>query len=252
MYIAATPLLKASSRILLKLEGCNPSGSIRDRAVFSMIKKAPSLEKPLLVRDWGPFALSAAWAAKLLQRELTVLLPKDAPTPFRELLQKYPCRISNTDEYDSEYYQILDPLTDPEHPMAYCEGLAEELWQQCSGRIGAIVCGTDNCATLMGCSTGLKIHDPDILAVGAALNQEFYGSHDPLGPADPEFYIPQLCDRLSYITPEQAQSAQEQLSRNFGIPCGIVGGAAFAAAQALEQEVDGPIVAVLPSRYACW
>ncbi len=253
MYLAATPLLAVpNSNIFLKLESCNPTGSIRDRAIFPLLSKAPKTDQPLLIRDWGPFALSTAWAAKLLQRELTVVLPTDSPSIFRELLQGYPCCMGEDAVYDLDHYQLVDPSMDPEHPMAYCEGLAEELWYQFNGKIGAIICGTDTCATLMGCSTGLKRRDPNILSVGAPIAKEFYGNHNPLGTADPEFYVQQLCDQLSYISPEAAQQAQNWLKRHLNIPCGIVGGAAFAAAQTLERECDRAIVVILPSRFDCW
>ncbi len=249
MYLAATPMLAVpDSRILLKLEGCNFSGSIRDRAAFHMIKRTNS-DKSLLLRDWGPFALSAAWAAKLMGKKLKLILPEDVPDVFKYLLSH-----DFSDEITEESCELLEPELDPEHPMAYYEGLSEELWQQGNlyGKLSAVVCGTDTCATLMGCSTGLKIHDPNIMAVGAPISEEFYGNHDPLGAADPEFYVPQLCDMLSYTSMDEARKGKEWLAENMGIACGIVGGAAFVAAKALEKEVDGYIMAVLPSRFECW
>ena len=261
-----TPLLSVDGQLFLKLEGCNPSGSLRDRAVFAMIHAADQQEKTLLLADWGPFALSAAWAATLWKRKLELWLPDDAPVEFLSQLQRYPLQlhrvklplaelqqqICHLAELRPEEYQLLDPTLDPEHPMAYCESLAEEIWHQTKGNVSAIVSGTDTCACLMGCSTGLKQKNPDILAIAAPISQDFYGNSDPLGAADPEFYVPQLCDSISYCSYNDAERAQNELFHLAGVPCGIIGGAAYHTAKALQKEIDGQIVVILPSRYDCF
>lgn len=261
-----TPLLPVDGQLFLKLEGCNPSGSLRDRAVFPMIRAGEQQEKTLLLADWGPFALSAAWASALLKRNLELWLPADTPQEITVQLQRYPLQLHQVKlplpelqqqirqlaELRSEQYQLLDPSLDPEHPMAYCESLAEEIWLQTNGDLSAIVSGTDSCACLMGCSTGLKQKSPDILAIAAPISQDFYGNSDPLGSTDPEFYVPQLCDLLSYYSLSDAQQAQNDLFQRTGISCGIIGGAAYHAAKSLQKEIDGKIVAILPSRYDCF
>ena len=136
--------------------------------------------------------------------------------------------------------------------MAYCETLAQEIWEQTDGSLSAIVSGTDTCTCLMGCATALKQRKPDILSVAAPISQDFYGNSDPLGPVDPEFYVPQLCDVLSYCSLQEAKEAQRELVQRTGLPCGLVGGAAYYAAKALKKESNGRIVAILPSRYDCF
>ena len=136
--------------------------------------------------------------------------------------------------------------------MAYCETLAQEIWEQCGGILSAFVSGSDSSACLMGCSTGLKQKDPNILAVAAPISQDFYGNCDPLGSADPEFYVPQLCDLLSYCSLDDAKQAQKELFQRIGLPCGLVGGSAYHAAKALQNEIEGRIVVILPSRYDCF
>ena len=260
MMVGGTPLLNLPGhRILLKMEGCNPTGSLYDRAIFPMLKGKAEQQK-LLLADWGPFALSAAWAAKLLERELEIWLPEHAPKRFSMKLEQFPCKVKHFNKplaelrqiAASEDCEILDPWADPEHPMAYCESLAEELWQQSGGNLSAFVSGTDSCACLMGCSTGLKIKNPGILAVAAPISLEFCGNHDPLGDADPEFYVPQLCDMLSYCSLQGAQKAREWLWETCRIPCGLIGGAALHAALQLEKEISGNIAVILPSRYDCF
>lgn len=251
--MSITPLLPlGGSNILLKLEGFQPTGSMKDRIIFPMLQTADK-EKPLLVEDWGPFALSAAWACRSTGRELLCLLPEDGPDCFAEQIRALGVAVVHDKrQIDEAVYQRLDQWMDPEHPMAYCESLAEELWQQTDGNLAAVVCGTETCGCLMGCATGLKMKNPDVLAVGAPIHRDFYGNCDPLGKADPEFYVPQLSDLLSYCSPESACEQQERLFIETGIHCGIIGGAALQAARELEKELFGPIVAILPSRYGCY
>ncbi len=258
MICCATPLLTLPGhRILLKLEGCNPTGSLRDRAIFTMIGKKTG---KFLLADWGPFALSAVWAAKLLKKELELWMPEHTPKPFLKKLADYPCTIRQFSLPLAELQKkitkaegtLLDPWNDPEHPMAYCESLAEEMWQQSDGDLAAVVCGTDSCACLMGCSTGLKIKNPQVKAIAAPISVDFCGNHDPLGEADPEFYVPQLCDLLSYCSLQQAQKAREWLWERTHISCGIIGGAALHAALTLENKLEGNIAVVLPSRWDCY
>ncbi|MBP1580926.1 MAG: PLP-dependent lyase/thiolase [Oscillospiraceae bacterium] len=265
MYCASTPLLALpqSERIICKLEGANPSGSLKDRAVFPMIAGEDS-RLPLLTADWGPFALSTAWAGKLLGRQVHCLLPEDAPAVFVEKIHALGAQIhmerGSLQELRqraarAEDVQLLDSSCDPEYAMAFCEGLAEELWSQCSGSIAALVCGTESCGCLMGCATGLKMKNPDIWAVAAPLSQDRYGSCDPLGTTDPEFYVPQLCDLLSYCSLQQARQQQKWFREQSGISCGIIGGAALQAAKDLEKELPpdkGSIVVILPSCYDCY
>lgn len=258
MVHCATPLLTLPGhRILLKLEGCNPTGSLRDRAIFPMLQGKSG---KLLLADWGPFALSAAWAAKLMERELEILLPEHSPKHFLKKLEAFPCAVRQLPLPLAELRKqimetegvLLDPWNDPEHPMAYCESLAEELWRQSGGDLAAVVCGTDSCACLMGCSTGLKMKNPQIKAVAAPISVDFCGNHDPLGAADPEFYVPQLCDLLSYCSLQQAQKTREWLWETAHIPCGIIGGAALHAALELEKDLPGNIAVILPSRWDCY
>ena len=267
MYCAATPLLSLDGgRILLKLEGFHPTGTLKDRIIFPMIQAAKAQGRTLLLADWGPFALSAAWACQSLGQKLECFFPEDAPSCFVEQIQALSVPIhwkkSSLDDLrlqvtelaaaDPDQYQILDPWTDPENPMAYCDSLAEELWRQSNGSLSAIVCGTETCGCLMGCATGLKIKNPDILAVASPIHNDFYGNCDPLGAADPELYVPQLCDLLSYCSPEDACQQQQCLMKQKGILCGKIGGAALHTARELEKQLDGPIVVILPSRYTCY
>ena len=79
-----TPLLPLDGQLFLKSEGCNPSGSLRDRAAFSMIATDNNDQRTLLLADWGPFALSAAWIAAKTQRKLELWLPEDISNAFTE------------------------------------------------------------------------------------------------------------------------------------------------------------------------
>lgn len=253
-----TALLDLGGGLFAKYEGEQPTGSVKDRAILSMMAQFPA-EKELLLADWGAFALSAVQAAKQTGRKLRCYLPADAPAEFAEQL---PCAekgstlgelrqmLADMAAKEPQRYALLEPNLDPEHPMAYCEGLAQELWQQCED-MSAFVCPTASCATLMGTVTGLKQKNPNILAVAAPISEDFYGNADPLGDSDPEFFVPQLCDRIFYCSKEEAQKAQAWFREKTGLPCGLGGGAAIHAGRQLLHE-QKKIVALIPSRYSCY
>lgn len=253
-----TALLDLGGGLFAKYEGAQPTGSVKDRVVLPMMAQFPK-EKELLLADWGAFALSATRAAKLTGRTLHCFLPEDAPAEFAEQLSSAQVggslpelrqRLAKMVEMEPRRYALLDPALDPEHPMAYCESLAEELWQQCP-QMSALVCGTETCACLMGCITGLKQKNPEILSVAAPISRNFYGNADPLGQADPEFFVPQLCDRIFYCSMEEAKQAQAWFMEKTGLPCGLVGGAALHGARQLLAEQE-KILALIPSRYGCY
>ncbi len=252
-----TPLLDLGGGLYAKYEGVQPTGSVKDRAVLPMMAQFPK-EKEFLLADWGAFALAAANAAKIMGRKLHCFLPEDAPGVFTEQLPDAKrggtlsdLRIMVRKMAEKEpKYALLEPELDPEHPMAYCESLAEELWQQCED-MTAFVSSVESCAAFMGTVTGLKQKNPNLLAVAAAISQDFYGNADPLGAEDPEFFVPQLCDRIFYCSMEEAEKTRLWFMEKTGLPCGIVGGTALHAARQLLCEQE-KIIVLIPSRYGCY
>lgn len=253
-----TPLLDLGGGLWAKYEGAQPTGSVKDRAAWPMIQQFP-MEKELLLADWGAFALAAEKAAKDTGRKLHCYLPADADKLFREQLpfatvggrlKELTQSLKQFALQEPQRYALLEPSLDPEHPMAYCESLAEELWQQCADAY-AFVSPVESCAAFMGTVTGLKQKNPQLLAVAAVISQDFYGNADPLGDSDPEFFIPQLCDRMFYCSMRDAKAEQEHFLEQTSLPCGICGGAALYAARQLVAEGE-KILVLIPSRYPCY
>lgn len=270
--IGNTPLLPCPSLsstdhpVLLKLEGQNPTGSLKDRIVLPLLREQDPSGKTVLTADWGPFALSAAWVCRLLGLPCRCILPVDAPSFVLKKLRVLGAEVQLERGSLSRLRQIaerlahedsccfLDPWSSGENPMAYCDGLAQELWQETSGaadgRIAAVVAPTDTCGCLMGCSTGLKMRDPQIAAVAAAPSGfELFGLTDPTGPQDPYLYVPQLTDQICRCSLAEACAQRDRLWEQEGIACGLAGGAALAAVPKVKTEKEGSIVVILPSRY---
>lgn len=253
-----TPLLDLGGGLFAKYEGAQPTGTLKDRAVLPMMEQF-SMEKELLLDDWGAFALSAMKAAECQGRKLLCYLPADAPQEFTEqlpsaqvcgTLEQLRFMLKEMTAREPQRYALLEPELDPEHPMAYCENLAEELLRQCAD-MTAFVSSVESCASFMGTVTGLKQKIPDILAVAAPISQDFYGNADPLGKSDPEFYVPQLCDRIFYCSVAEAKQAKDWFMEKTKLPCGLCGGAALHAAKQLLSEQE-KVVALIPSRYSCY
>ena len=260
------PSFPFASPVLVKLEGANPTGSLKDRVIRHFLEYYDASGKTVVAADWGPFALSAAWGCQLYHIPCLCFVPSDIPPCILKLLHQLDAivevhnrslpelrkMVSELSGQNPHQYVFLDPWSDGENPMAYMETLAEELWQETNGSLSAIIAPADTCGCLMGCSTGLKIHDPEILAAAAVLeDKDFsYGTSDPEGPADPELYVPQLTDCIFRCPLSEAQSYQELLWQQEGILCGPSGGAALWAAGHIKTEKEGSIAVILPSRFS--
>lgn len=258
MIHSPTPLLPlpgSGGHFLLKLENCLPSGSWGDRAIFPLMNGARP-GQILLLADWGPLARSALWAAAQEERRLLLFLPEKLPAPYVSLTrlpqaQTYPslaeaqAAARRLAQEAPERYFLLEPELDPEHPMAYCETLAPELWQQTGGTIGALVGVCHSGGALFGCSLGLKRLDPRIQTVAAVLEGGCLGSRDPRS-GELEFYAEPLCDQVAFCDREAARR-QEAALHSLGLPCGLLGGCGLAAARSLEK-LPGPVVVLIPDR----
>jgi [CysO sulfur-carrier protein]-thiocarboxylate-dependent cysteine synthase len=272
--VGNTPLIelkrispKPSVRIYAKLEGENPTGSIKDRVAKSMIEAAEAageLEpgRELLEPTSGNTGISLALIAKLKGYKLTCVMPDNATAERRRLLGLYGATIIESPgdqgsngavrlalelaESDPRYFMPFQ-YANPANPRAHYEGTGAEI-AEALDRVDVLVAGLGTGGTLMGTGERLRESFPDIVVAAA----------EPL-PGDPvmglrsldDGYVPPILDvsrldRKVLVSNEESVAAVRDLLRLEGIFGGVSAGAAVHVARRLAGELDeGVVVAIL-------
>jgi cysteine synthase B len=258
---------KPSVRIYAKLEGQNPTGSIKDRVAKSMLEAAEAsgeLEpgRELLEPTSGNTGISLALLAKLKGYPLTCVLPANATAERRKLLELYGARIveSPADQGSNGAVRLALELAEREpryfmpfqyangaNPRAHYEGTGAEI-AAALDRVDVLVAGLGTGGTLMGTGDRLRESFPDVVVAAA----------EPL-PGDPvmglrsldEGYVPPILDvakldRKVLVSNEEAVRAVHALLDREGIFGGVSAGAVVHVARRLAAELEeGVVVCVL-------
>ncbi|HZC29442.1 MAG TPA: pyridoxal-phosphate dependent enzyme [Gaiellaceae bacterium] len=269
--IGSTPLVELAPvgdvRVHVKLEGQNPTGSIKDRIAKAMIEAAETageLEpgRELLEPTSGNTGISLALVAKLKGYTLTCVMPENATEERKRLLRLYGARLvfsaggegSNgavrlaleIAEREPKYFMPFQYANEA-NPRAHYEGTGAEI-AEALDRVDVLVAGLGTGGTLMGTGERLRESFPDVIVAAA----------EPL-PGDPvmglrsldDGYVPPILDvakldRKVLVSNEDSVSEVRRLLDENGIFAGVSSGAAVHVARKLAAErEDGVVVAVL-------
>ena len=258
-------------RILAKLEGFNPGGSVKDRAAYNMIRTA---EEQGVLRPGGTLIDSTsgntgiAYAMIGAARGYDVLLamPSNASVERKKILRAYGARIRLTDSLEGsdgaireirrlyrespEKYFYPDQYSNDANWRAHYETTALEIYRQTHGEITHFVAGLGTSGTFVGATRRLKELNPRIQAISFLPDSPFHGleglKHMPTALV-PSIYDPSLADVNMEISTEAGQEMVLRLAREEGIFAGLSAGAALAAALEVARNLDqGVIVAIFP------
>lgn len=269
-YVGQTPLVKLqrmpgdrNNVVLLKLEGNNPAGSVKDRPAFSMIKQAQSKGriKPgdtLIEATSGNTGIALAMAAAMMGYKMILVMPENQSVERRQLMKAYGAELILTPKEASmegardlaEKLQaqgqgiILDQFANPDNPLAHYQGTGPELWEQTAGTITHFVSSMGTTGTIMGTSRFLKEKNPAIQIVGV---QPEDGAQIPGIRKWPEAYLPSICDwsqidQVESIDQASAEETTRRLAREEGIFAGISSGGALAVALRLNQQLSNAVI----------
>lgn len=272
-FIGNTPLVRmqrladiGSNRLLLKLEGNNPAGSVKDRPAISMIKHAESRGdiKPgdrLIEATSGNTGIALAMAAAIRGYPITLIMPENASLERRDVMTAFGAEIvlvsrergmEGARDLALEMQRqgkgiVLDQFSNPDNPRAHYEGTGPEIWRDTQGEITHFVSSMGTTGTIMGTSRYLKEQNPDIEIVGV---QPTEGSAIPGIRRWPPEYVPSIfdparVDRIIDVSQAEAEETARLLAKREGIFCGISSGGAVAAALKLSESLDNALIVAI-------
>ncbi len=276
-FVGNTPLVRLqrlvenpSNRVLVKLEGNNPAGSVKDRPALSMIRRAEQRGEiapgdTLIEATSGNTGIALAMAAAIKGYRMILVMPENMSLERRALMRAYGAELVLTPKAGSMEAaidraremeargegRILDQFSNPDNPVAHSEGTGPEIWRDTGGRVTHFVSAMGTTGTIMGTAAYLKRMNPSVQIVGV---QPAEGASIPGIRRWPEAYLPKIyeparVDRIIDVGQEDAENVTRALAAREGIFAGISSGGAVAAALQLSREVnDALIVAIICDR----
>ncbi len=271
--IGNTPLVRlqhlqgeTSNTILLKLEGNNPAGSVKDRPALSMIQMAESRGeiKPgdtLIEATSGNTGIALAMAAAIKGYHMILVMPENMSLERRSLMKAYGAEIVLTSEEGSMEAAIdkskemeaagkgviLDQFSNQDNPLAHVNSTGPEIWRQTDGKVTHIVSSMGTTGTIMGLSSFMKQKNSDIEIVGV---QPKDGASIPGIRRWPQEYLPKIydaskVDQIIDVSQDAAESTTRKLAATEGILAGISSGGAVSAALELSKQLTNAVIVVI-------
>ncbi len=276
-YIGNTPLVKATRLIknqhitlLLKLEGNNPGGSVKDRAAYTMIKSAidrGDIKKgdKLIEETSGNTGIALAMIANIYNINIELVMPENSTKERIQTMQAYGAKVILTsadtgilgsrDYADKKVteggYIMLNQFANDDNWKAHYTTTGPEIWKDTEGSITHFVSAMGTTGTIMGVSTFLKEQNNDIQIVGV---QPADNSKIPGIRKWPTEYLPKIfdaskVDQIIEVSEQEARSMTKRLAKEEGIFAGMSSGGAVTAALKLAETLDkGVLVAVICDR----
>jgi cysteine synthase B len=276
-FIGNTPLVRlqrmlASDKtiLLVKLEGNNPAGSVKDRPAIAMIRHAEARGeiKPgdtLIEPTSGNTGIALAMAAAIRGYRMVLIMPEHLSAERRQTMRAYGAEIILTPQKGGMEGArdlaekmvregkgtMLDQFANPDNPRVHYETTGPEIWRDTEGRITHFVSSMGTTGTIMGCSRFLKEKKRSIQIIGCQPDE---GSQIPGIRKWPQAYLPKIyerarVDRLEYVSQADAEETTRRLAREEGIFAGISsGGAIHVALRVARQLKRAVIVAIICDR----
>lgn len=273
-FVGNTPLVqlqrmvnaKTNSVVLVKLEGNNPAGSVKDRAALNMIQQAEKRGDiapgdTLIEATSGNTGIALAMAASLMGYKIKLVMPENMSMERKASMAAYGAELITVtkdqgmegarDLADEMGQQgqgfILDQFSNPDNPLAHYQSTAPEIWRDTGGEITHFVSAMGTTGTIMGVSMFLKEQNPDIQIVGV---QPEEGAAIPGIRRWPVEYMPKIyqhtrVDRTIDMAQTTAEETMRELAKQEGVFGGVSSGGAVAAALQLASEVENAVIVTI-------
>ena len=268
--IGQTPLVRlqrlpgtTSNTLLLKLEGNNPAGSVKDRPALSMINRAElsGAIKPgdtLIEATSGNTGIALAMVAAIKGYRMILIMPDNSTAERKAAMTAYGAELILVESMEGArdlalrmqadgVGKVLDQFANGDNPLAHYAGTGPEIWQQTHGRITHFVSSMGTTGTIMGVSRYLKEQNPAVQIVGL---QPQEGSAIPGIRRWPSEYLPKIfqaerVDRVIDMGQAEAEQVMRRLAREEGIFCGVSSGGSVAAMLRLSAEVENAVLVAI-------
>ena len=275
--IGNTPLVRlqrlpgsTSNTILVKLEGNNPAGSVKDRPAISMISKAEARNEiapgdTLIEATSGNTGIALAMVAAIRGYKLILIMPRNSTQERKDSMTSYGATLIEVSEIEGMEGardlallmqaegkgKVLDQFGNSDNYLAHYEGTGPEIWRDTEGKITHFVSSMGTTGTIMGVSRFLKEQDPTIQIIGL---QPEENSRIPGIRRWSPAYLPKIferdrVDQIIDVSQQNAENITRALAREEGINCGVSsGGAVYAALQLSNTLENAVIVAIICDR----
>jgi len=272
-FVGNTPLVKlqriageSNNVILVKLEGNNPAGSVKDRPAVSMINHAEQrgdikAGDTLIEATSGNTGIALAMAAAIKGYRMILIMPDNMSIERRSSMKAYGAEIILVTQaqgmegardlalhmQDEGKGIVLDQFGNSDNPLAHYESTGPEIWRDTEGKITHFVSAMGTTGTIMGTSRYLKEQDQDITIVGV---QPKEGASIPGIRRWPKEYLPKIfeasrVDLTLDVDQQAAEDTTRALAAKEGIFCGISSGGAVAAALQLSGQVENAVIVTI-------
>lgn len=278
-FVGRTPLVRLqrlnpnpSNTILLKLEGNNPAGSVKDRPALNMIQRAEERGEikagdTLIEATSGNTGIALAMAAAIKGYRMVLIMPASMSEERRASMKAYGAELILVSKEDGGMEgardlalqmekegkgKVLNQFANPDNPDAHYRSTGREIWQDTQGTITHFVSSMGTTGTIMGTSRYLKEQNEQVQIVGvqpATEDDQIPGIRRWSPEYLPEIYEDVRVDQKLDMSQLEAEETMRRLAAEEGIFCGVSSGGAVAAALRLSTKVnDATIVAIICDR----
>ena len=271
--VGNTPLVRlqrlpgeTTNTLLLKLEGNNPAGSVKDRPALSMITRAELRGQihqgdTLIEATSGNTGIALAMAAAIKGYRMILIMPDNSSAERKAAMTAYGAELILVSKDEgmegardlAERMQaegrgkVLDQFANGDNPEAHYVSTGPEIWQQTGGTITHFISSMGTTGTIMGVSRYLKEQNPKVQIVGL---QPMDGASIPGIRRWPTEYLPKIynadrVDRIVDMAQAEAEDVMRRLAREEGIFCGVSSGGAVAGMLRLSREVENAVMVAI-------
>jgi S-sulfo-L-cysteine synthase (O-acetyl-L-serine-dependent) len=269
--IGNTPLLalrrinpRPEVTLLVKLEGNNPAGSVKDRPALNLIKSAEASGRllpgaRLIEATSGNTGIALAMVAAARGYRMRLIMPRTMSQERRDAMQAYGAELVLVENGMEEARDlalameargeglVLDQFNNPANPDAHYQSTGPEIWRQSEGAVTHFVSAMGTTGTIMGVSRYLKEQNPAVQVIGLqpAEGSQIPGIRRWPDAYQPAIFEPQRVDRVLDVTQQEALLMMRRLAREEGICCGVSSGGAVAGALRVAAEIKQGVVVVI-------
>jgi cysteine synthase B len=263
-------LVKKDVKLLFKMEGHNPGGSVKDRPAYNMIKSALDRKEidqksKLIEATSGNTGIALAMIAGIYKLNIELVMPENSTKERVQTMRAYGAKVILTSASDGiegsrdyadkkvreEGYIMLNQFANPDNWKAHYKTTGPEIWRDTNHEVTHFVSAMGTTGTIMGVSTFLKEMNPDIEIIGA---QPTDNSKIPGIRKWPEAYLPKIfdrskVDRIIEVSEDEARAMSIRLAKDEGVFSGMSSGGSVTTALKIAKQIDkGVIVCIICDR----